>query len=55
MTMQALIPQLLLGLVLAAAAVWLALNRERLDPAALESVMLAPFAHMIVFALGSVL
>jgi uncharacterized membrane protein YdjX (TVP38/TMEM64 family) len=60
MTMQALIPRLLLGLVVAAAALWLALNRERLDPAALESVihdlgMLAPIAHVIFFALGTVL
>ena len=60
MTIKALIPRLLLGLILAGAALWLALNRERLDPAALESAirdlgMLAPVAHVIFFALGTVL
>lgn len=60
MTMRAAIPRLSLGLVLAAAALWLALNRERLDPTVLESAicdlgMLAPVAHVIFFALGTVL
>jgi uncharacterized membrane protein YdjX (TVP38/TMEM64 family) len=60
MTMQAVIPRLLLALILAAAALWLAVNRDRFDLAVIESAirdlgMLAPVAHVVFFALGTVL
>jgi uncharacterized membrane protein YdjX (TVP38/TMEM64 family) len=60
MTMQAVIPRLLLALILAATALWLALNRDRFDSAVIESAirdrgMLAPVAHVIFFTLGTVL
>lgn len=53
-------PRLALGLVIAIVAVWLALNRERLDPALIESAihglgLLAPLGHVVLFALGTIL
>ena len=47
-------------LAIAGAAIWLALNRDRLDPALLESAMRdlgpwAPLAHVALFALATVL
>ena len=60
MTVRSAIPRLLLALVITATAFWLALNRERLDPAMLEAAirdlgLLAPVAHIVLFALGTVL
>jgi uncharacterized membrane protein YdjX (TVP38/TMEM64 family) len=59
MTMQAVIPRFALGLAVAGAALWFALNRNRLDPAALQNAvrdlgMLAPAAHVVLFALGTI-
>jgi uncharacterized membrane protein YdjX (TVP38/TMEM64 family)/rhodanese-related sulfurtransferase len=60
MTGQALFPRVLLGLVIAASAIWLALNRDWLDPALIERSLrdlglLAPLGHVALFALGTVL
>ena len=43
-----------------AAAIWLAFNRERLDPALIESAICglglwAPLVHVVLFAVGTVL
>ena len=59
MTMQKAIPRLVISLVFAAIALLLALNRDRLDPAVLETTirdlgLLAPVAHVVLFALGTV-
>ena len=37
MTLRTVLPRLVLGLVIAGAAVWLALNRDRVDPALIET------------------
>ena len=60
MTMRTLLPRILLALAIAGAAVWLALNRDSLDPALVESSIRnlgpwAPFAHIAAFAIGTVL
>lgn len=60
MTIQTILPRLLLTLALAGAAIWLALNRDSLDPALIERSLRdlgpwAPFAHVIAFAVGTVL
>jgi uncharacterized membrane protein YdjX (TVP38/TMEM64 family)/rhodanese-related sulfurtransferase len=60
MTIGILAPRLLLGLVIAAAALWLALNRDRLDPALIESTLRTlgpwgPVVHIVLFAIGTVL
>jgi uncharacterized membrane protein YdjX (TVP38/TMEM64 family)/rhodanese-related sulfurtransferase len=60
MTLRALLPRLLLGLPIVAGAVWLAFNRDQLDPAAVETAMRSlgpwgPAAHVVVFALATVL
>src|SRR6516162_10390287 len=52
--------RLALWLVVAAVAVWLALNRDHLDPALIESAihdlgLLAPLGHVVLFALGAIL
>src|SRR6516165_10764112 len=52
--------RLALWLVVAAVAVWLALNRDHLDPALIESAihdlgLFAPPGHVVLFALGTVL
>src|SRR6516165_1181400 len=52
--------RLALWLVVAAVAVWLALNRDHLDPALIESAihdlgLLAPLGHVVLFALGTIL
>jgi len=52
--------RLLLVLALAGAATWLALNRERLDPALIENAIhhigvWAPLVHVVLFAAGTVL
>ena len=59
-TLRAVFPRLALGLLLAAVAVWLAFNRDRLDPALIESAMhglglWAPLGHIVLFALGTAL
>jgi uncharacterized membrane protein YdjX (TVP38/TMEM64 family) len=60
MTVRAMLPRLLLGLVILAGAMWLALNRDQLDPAAIEDAihnlgLWGPVAHVVLFALGTVL
>jgi uncharacterized membrane protein YdjX (TVP38/TMEM64 family)/rhodanese-related sulfurtransferase len=60
MTTRMLFPRLLLGLVIAVAALWLALNRDQLDPALIESAVRTlgpwgPVAHIVLFAIGTVL
>jgi len=53
-------PRLVLGLLVAAVAVWLAFNRDRLDPCLIETVIhdlgfWAPLGHIILFAFGTIL
>jgi uncharacterized membrane protein YdjX (TVP38/TMEM64 family)/rhodanese-related sulfurtransferase len=60
MTVRAMLPRLLLGFVILAGALWLALNRDQLDPAAIEDAihnlgLWGPVAHVVLFALGTVL
>jgi uncharacterized membrane protein YdjX (TVP38/TMEM64 family) len=60
MTRVALLPRLLLAVVIASAAIWLALNRDRLDPTLIESAvrdlgLLAPLAHVLLFAIATIL
>ena len=60
MTARAILPRLLLALTIAGAAIWLALNRDRLDLALIESSirdlgLWAPLAHVVLFSLGTVL
>jgi uncharacterized membrane protein YdjX (TVP38/TMEM64 family)/rhodanese-related sulfurtransferase len=59
MTLRAMLPRLVLALTIAGAAIWLALNRDRLDPALIESSirdlgLWAPLAHVVLFAIGTV-
>jgi len=59
-TLQGAFPRLALGLLLAALAAWLAFNRDRLDPALIESAihglgLWAPLGHIVFFALGTIL
>ena len=54
------LPRLLLGLVIAGTAIWLALDRERLDPTRIESAvrdlgLLATLAHLLLFAVATIL
>jgi uncharacterized membrane protein YdjX (TVP38/TMEM64 family)/rhodanese-related sulfurtransferase len=60
MTLRAVFPRLVLGLAIAVAAIWLALSRDRLDPALIESSIRdlgtwAPLGHVVLFALGAAL
>ena len=60
MTLRTVLPRLVLGLVIAGAAVWLALNRDRVDPALIETSirdlgLWAPLGHVILFAIATVL
>jgi uncharacterized membrane protein YdjX (TVP38/TMEM64 family) len=60
MTCRAFLPRAVLGLGILAAALWRALNRDRLDPALVESSvrslgLWAPMAHVVFFALGAIL
>lgn len=60
MTPRTLLPRLALGLAILAAALWLAFNRDRLDPTAVENLirslsLWAPLAHVVLFALGTIL
>jgi uncharacterized membrane protein YdjX (TVP38/TMEM64 family) len=59
-TLRSALPRLALGLVLAGVAIWLALDRDRLDPALIESAirdlgLWAPLGHVALFAIGTVL
>jgi uncharacterized membrane protein YdjX (TVP38/TMEM64 family)/rhodanese-related sulfurtransferase len=59
-TRWAAFPRLVLGLLVAAVAVWLAFNRDRLDPSLIETVIhdfgfWAPLGHIILFAFGTIL
>jgi uncharacterized membrane protein YdjX (TVP38/TMEM64 family) len=53
-------PRLLLGLAILAGGLWLALNRDQLDPAVVEGAIRnlgiwGPVAHVALFALGTIL
>jgi uncharacterized membrane protein YdjX (TVP38/TMEM64 family)/rhodanese-related sulfurtransferase len=59
-TLRAASARLVLGLVVAVVAVWLAVNRDRLDPALVESAIRdlgfwAPLGHIVLFALATTL
>src|SRR5215470_11028620 len=59
-TLPAASSRLALWLLIAAVAVWLALDRDHLDPALIESAihdlgLLAPLGHVVLFALGTIL
>jgi uncharacterized membrane protein YdjX (TVP38/TMEM64 family) len=60
MTPRAILPRLVLGVAIVGLAIWLALNRDSLDPALIESSirdlgLWAPLAHVVLFALATVL
>ena len=60
MTVRAAAPRVLLGLVIAGAALWLFADRARLDPALLETAVRdlgpwAPLAHIALFGLATLL
>lgn len=60
MTPRAVLPRLALGLAIAGTAIWLALDRDRFDPALIESSirdlgLWAPLGYVVLFALGTVL
>jgi uncharacterized membrane protein YdjX (TVP38/TMEM64 family)/rhodanese-related sulfurtransferase len=60
MMFRTMLPRLLLGLPIVTGAVWLALNRDQLDPALIEHAMRSlgpwgPAAHVVLFALATVL
>ena len=60
MRLRAVLPRVLLGLAVLVGALALALNRDRVDPAAVESAirslgLWAPAAHVALFALAAVL
>jgi len=59
-TLRAAFPRLVLGLLIAAVTVWLAFNRDRPDPALIESAIhhfgfWAPLGHIVLFSLGTIL
>ena len=59
-TLRAAFPRLVFGLLVVGIAVWLAFNRDRLDPAQVESAfrglgLWAPLGHIILFTLGTIL
>jgi uncharacterized membrane protein YdjX (TVP38/TMEM64 family)/rhodanese-related sulfurtransferase len=59
MTTRARLSRVLLGAAIAAVAIWLALDRDRLDPALIESSIhdlgpWAPLVHVLLFALGTI-
>ena len=60
MTLLTGLRRLSFGLVILAGALWLALNRNQLDPGLIEGAirnlgLWAPVAHVMLFALGTVL
>ena len=59
MTTRARLSRVLLGAAIAAVAIWLALDRDRLVPALIESLIhdlgpWAPLVHVLLFALGTI-
>jgi uncharacterized membrane protein YdjX (TVP38/TMEM64 family)/rhodanese-related sulfurtransferase len=59
MTARAILPRVVVALVIAGAAIWLALHRDQFDPALIESSirdlgLWAPLAHVALFAVGTV-
>ena len=59
-TLPAASSRLALWLLIAAVAVWLALNRDHFDPAMIESAihdlgLWAPLGHIVLFALATIL
>jgi len=55
-----ILPRLVLGLTIATAALWLAINRERFDAALIENMIRtlgvgAPAGHVILFAVATIL
>lgn len=59
MTARAVLPRLVLGVAIAGLTIWLALNRNSLDPALIESSihdlgLWAPLAHVVLFAVVTV-
>jgi uncharacterized membrane protein YdjX (TVP38/TMEM64 family)/rhodanese-related sulfurtransferase len=57
--LRAALPRLLLGLLVAVPAVWLALRRDSVDPALIETTihdlgLWAPLGHIAIFALGTI-
>ncbi|HEV2336895.1 MAG TPA: VTT domain-containing protein [Stellaceae bacterium] len=59
-TLRAAFPRLVLALLVTAVAVWLAFDRDRLDPSLIETVIhdlgfWAPLGHIVLFALGTIL
>lgn len=60
MTLRSTLPRLAVGALVAGAAIWLTLERDRLDPALVESAIRdlgawAPLGHAALFAVGTVL
>jgi uncharacterized membrane protein YdjX (TVP38/TMEM64 family)/rhodanese-related sulfurtransferase len=60
MTLRTVLPRVLLGLSILGGALWLALNRNQLNPAAIEGAvrnlgLWGPVAHVLLFALGTLL
>jgi uncharacterized membrane protein YdjX (TVP38/TMEM64 family)/rhodanese-related sulfurtransferase len=60
MTASRILPRLALAVAIAGVAIWLALDRDSLDPARVENWMRdlgpwAPVAHLVLFAVGTVL
>jgi uncharacterized membrane protein YdjX (TVP38/TMEM64 family) len=60
MTLRTVLPRLVLGLAIVGTAIWLALNRGRLDPSLIQGWAgdlgaWAPLGHVILFALGTIL
>ena len=60
MTPRTVLPRLVLGFAIAGAAVWLALNRDRVDPALIQASirdlgLWAPVGHVMLFAIATVL
>jgi uncharacterized membrane protein YdjX (TVP38/TMEM64 family) len=59
-TVRAIVPRLLLGLIIAAATIWLVLIRDRIDQPLIEGLMrdlgiFGPVAYVALFAVGTVL
>jgi uncharacterized membrane protein YdjX (TVP38/TMEM64 family) len=59
-TVRAIVPRLLLGLIIAAATIWLVLIRDRIDQPLIEGLMrdlgiFGPLAYVALFAVGTVL
>jgi uncharacterized membrane protein YdjX (TVP38/TMEM64 family)/rhodanese-related sulfurtransferase len=60
MTLRTVLPRVSLGVAILAGGLWLALNRNRLDPELIEGAIRnlgiwAPVAYVVLFALGTVL